>query len=262
MQTIEPRQRDDPAPCPYLPSRMKQYEYFFAQGVEARELAQLLARGWRKFGLYYFRPACPGCRRCLPLRIRTADFSPSRTQRRIDRKNRDLRVTFGPLRYAPRIFDIYRDHSLARFSQDVDLDDFLCSFYLPSCPSLQVEVYREEELVAVGFLDRGEDCLSSVYFCFDPRFTDLNLGTFSVLQEIAHARSLGLSYYYLGYYIPECGSMAYKAHFRPRECFDWESGAWAEGVGMSGSSGPRRSEAGQSEQRVFPPGPPAGDGEM
>jgi arginyl-tRNA--protein-N-Asp/Glu arginylyltransferase len=236
MQVIQPPQRDELAPCPYLPAREKQFQFFLAHGIDARELSDLLAAGWRKFGLYYFRPACPGCRQCIPLRVRTGEFSPSRSQRRITRKNSGLRVSFGPLRYSERIFDIYRDHARTRFAQEVDEENFLCNFYLPSCPSLQVKIHRDEELIAVGFLDRGEDCLSSVYFCFDPRFDDLNLGTFGALKEIAYARELGLPYYYLGYYVADCGAMAYKDRFRPREHFHWDTGTWREVFGKPGES--------------------------
>jgi arginine-tRNA-protein transferase len=35
-----------------------------------------------------------------------------------------------------------------------------------------------------------------------------------------------LPYYYLGYYVPGCRSMAYKDHFRLREYFDWQTCVW------------------------------------
>jgi arginine-tRNA-protein transferase len=226
MHIIQPPQIEELSFCPYLKDRQKQYEYFFADQLSAKELSGFLALGWRKFGIHYFRPACPGCRNCIPLRIPIADFVPSRGQRRILRKNAGLRVVFGPLRFSDRIFAIYQEHSRRRFSQESNLEDFLYSFFLPSCPSLQSEIYLGDKLIAVGFLDRGEDCLSSVYFCFDTRHTSLNLGTYSILQEIFYARSLGLPYYYLGYYVPGCRSMAYKDHFRLREYFDWQTCVW------------------------------------
>ena len=226
MKILQPPQLDEPSPCPYLPGRLKRYEFFLAGDVDGNEVVELLAAGWRKFGVYYFRPACPGCRSCIPVRVRTAPFVPSRSQRRVLRKNTDLRVVFGPLRITERAFAIWREHSLRRFGDEVEPEEFLCNFYLPSCPCLQSEIYREEELVGIGLLDRGSDCLSSVYFCFDPLHASRNLGTFSILQEIAQARTLGLDYYYLGYFVPGSSRMAYKDHFRPREYFDWETRNW------------------------------------
>ena len=80
--------------------------------------------------------------------------------------------------------------------------------------------------MTLGFLDRGEDCLSCVYFIYDTRFSHLGLGTFSILKEIEHTRSLGLKYYCLGYYVRECQRMAYKNNFKPREHYNWLQDKW------------------------------------
>jgi leucyl-tRNA---protein transferase len=231
MHLIQPTQLESSGPCPYLPGHHKRYEYFLAEGLNAAELDQYLGAGWRKFGIYFFRPACPSCWKCTPLRITTADFSPSRSQRRTFRRNADVQVSFGPLRPNERAFAIYRNHSRQRFSREAELDDFLFHFYLPSCPSLQVEIRLDTELIGVGFLDRGKNCLSSTYFCFDPRHQNRQLGTFSILSEIAYARDLGLPYYHLGYYVPGCRSMEYKGNFRPREYLDRQTGEWQPAMG-------------------------------
>lgn len=238
MQIIQAPQTEEITECPYLPDRQKRYEYFFAGGLTPQELSSLLAEGWRKFGPFFFRPDCPGCRLCIPLRVRTAAFAPSRSQRRVLRRAAGLRATFGPLRQDERVWEIYRKHSTLRFDQQSDRDDFLFNFYLPSCPAMQTEVRLGEELIGAGFVDGGEDCLSTVYFCYDPEFGHLHPGTFSVLQEIDYARALGLPYYYLGYYVPGCPRMAYKDHFRPREHYDWQSRTWQLIEGPPGSADP------------------------
>jgi len=226
MLMLQAPRREEVTPCPYLTGRGKRCEYFLANRLSAAEVAACFAMGWRKFGPYFFRPDCPGCRDCIPLRVPTAEFVPSRSQRRTLRRNADLRLTFGPLRPSERLYAIYEAHSRYRFGREVDEEEFLLHFFLPSCPSLQSEIYLGDELVGAGFLDVGEDCLSSVYFCFDPRFSGRSLGVFSVLQEIEHARRLGLPFYYLGYYVPSCPSMGYKDHFRPREHYDWSAKRW------------------------------------
>ena len=72
--------------------------------------------------------------------------------------------------------------------------------------------------------------LSSVYFYYDPAEARRGLGTFGALYEIEAARRLGIPHYYLGYWIAGCGTMDYKAGFRPNEvlCPD---GVWREGEG-------------------------------
>lgn len=226
MHNLTPPRLEELSDCPYLPGRARQYEYFLADNLSAAEVAVCFEAGWRKFGPYYFRPACPDCRQCIPLRVPVGEFSPSRSQRRVLRRNADLQTTFGPLMPREEIYGLYREHTGVRFERETDPEEFFFHFYLPSCPALQTEIRIGEELAGVGFLDVGSDCLSSVYFCFSPRFAKHSLGIFSILQEIEQARLLGLPYYYLGYYVPGCPTMAYKDHFRPREHYDWEQGRW------------------------------------
>ncbi len=223
MELIQPPRLEEESPCPYLPGEVKCLEYFLAHRVSAEELTGKLSEGWRKFGPCYFRPSCPECRLCIPLRVDAGAFSPSRSQRRVLRRNDDLTVSFAPLRPSPRIFEIYRAHSLERFGQESEAEEFLLNFYASSCPGLQTEIRLGDKLIAAGFLDRGSNCLSSVYFAFDPAFSGRSLGILGALQEIALARRLGLRHYYLGYYVPGCPSMAYKDTFLPREHYAWIS---------------------------------------
>lgn len=222
---------DTPSDCPYLPGRVRRFRTFLAESLTAAEISHLLGKGWRKFGPYFFRPSCPGCRACIPIRIPVASFRPTGSRRRTLRRNADLTVRFRPLRFDRRIMEIYADHSRVRFGREVDLQDLAQSFYMPSCPSLQSEYYLNGRLVAVGFLDRGDDCLSSIYFVYDTAYSSRGLGTLSVLREIDYTRARNLTYYYLGYYIADCPAMAYKGRFGPHELLDWGSGRWEAAAG-------------------------------
>lgn len=226
MILLRSPQFDDLSPCPYLPEREKQYEYFFAHELNEEDTDHVLAQGWRKFGIHFFRPSCPGCNQCIPVRVLTKEFKPSRSQKRNLKKNVNVEVRFGPLIFTSRIYEIYSAHSAERFNQKADLENFLVGFYTPSCPSLQSEYYLDGQLIGVGFLDIGDNCLSSIYFFFDPAYSKLGIGTFSVLKEIEYAASMDLSYYYLGYYVPGCSRMSYKDTFRPREHFNWDTNCW------------------------------------
>jgi arginine-tRNA-protein transferase len=226
MYIIQPPDVTEEQACDYLPDRAWRFRYFFAMELDGAELAGLLGTGWRKFGYYYFKPDCRGCTACIPLRVCTGDFTPSRNQRDLLKRNRDVRMEIGPLRYSDRVYDIYEIHSMERFGSPRSRDDFIFNFYSPSCPALQSEYYVGDELAGVGFLDVAGDGLSSVYFMFDTKFSKLSLGTFSAIREIEYAASMKLPYYYLGYYIAECARMVYKARFRPHEFYDWTSGRW------------------------------------
>ncbi len=203
--------------CPYLKGRSYQQEYFAGIGAGAEQFDTLLSDRWRRFGLIFFRPVCPDCRQCIPIRVRVDDFQPSASQKRVLRKNRDTRVIFRELTYRDELFRIYEKHSRIKFSQEVNEEEFFRNFFQPAVPSFQSEFYSEGKLIGFGILDEAASGLSSVYFSYDPDFSSLSPGTFSILAEIEETRRRGYPYYYSGYYIADCSKMAYKGRFRPYE---------------------------------------------
>ncbi len=213
-------------PCTYIPGRLCRFEYFFAYDLNESELEEFFSRGWRKFGEYYFRPSCGECRQCIPLRVLAGEFAPTKSQRRVARNCADIEVRFNELEFRDEIFEIYRDHSLIRFGKDSDENDFFAAFYTRSCPTLQSEYFLKGELIAVGFIDVSSNGLSSIYYIYKTSFEEYRLGTYSVMRETEHAATLGLAYYYLGYYIEKNQHMAYKGHFHPHETFDWSRETW------------------------------------
>ena len=226
MIVIQNLTLSEPQSCQYLPDREWRFRYFFASDLDSAELEMLLSRGWRKFGFYYFKPSCEGCASCVPLRVLTREFQLNRNLKEVAKKNRNTEVTFGPLEFSDEIYEIYRAHSIARFGNSSSIDEFLMNFYMQSCPAIQSEYYIDGSLAAVGFLDRSESGLSSVYFCFDPAYSSYSLGTYGAIREIRHASEMGLPYYYLGYYIGECERMRYKNRFRPNELYSWGEEEW------------------------------------
>ena len=218
--------------CPYIKDELLRFEYFFATELNRDELEELLNRGWRKFGLYYFRPVCYKCQKCIPIRIRAKNMILTKSLRRVLRKGKDITVVFRPMEFRDEIFEIYRDHSEKRFGKESNLENFISTFYTETCPSLQSEYYLEDQLVAVGFIDKSSRSLSSVYFIYRTAFESYSLGTYSILKETEYAAAQGLDFYYLGYYISENRSMAYKNRFIPNEKYDWQREIWADETGI------------------------------
>lgn len=212
--------------CPYLENRKWRTNYFFASGLSADELEFILSKGWRKFGMYYFRPACRDCDECVPIRLLTGEMNVSKSMKRVLRRCREIRVEFNEPEYRDEIYEIYKKHSLVRFDKTSSQSDFLHSFYTLSCPSIQSEYFLDDRLIATGFLDVSSTSLSSVYFIYDTDYMNYRLGTFSIIREAAYGLERGLNYYYLGYYVKENRSMAYKNCFHINEKMDWTTGIW------------------------------------
>ena len=215
--------------CPYLSGKLCRYRYFFALDLTAGELNEVLSHGWRKFGCYFFRPSCGDCVSCTPLRVSVQEFAPSKSQRRVIRKNLGIEVKFAPLRCSGEIYEIYGEHSRTRFDMESSFEDFRRNFYEQSCPSLQSEYYLRGRLIAVGFLDITDEALSTVYFIYRDEYRPNSPGIYSILREIEYARSLDLKYYYLGYSVDGNSRMSYKNSFYPHEKYLWDEGIWVNG---------------------------------
>mmetsp|Transcript_31373 Transcript_31373/g.38915 ORF Transcript_31373/g.38915 Transcript_31373/m.38915 type:complete len:97 (+) Transcript_31373:1151-1441(+) len=68
------------------------------------------------------------------------------------------------------------------------------------------------EVAFVGVIDLTAECLSSVYFYYDPKYEFLNPGTLSAIREIEYikkVREAGIApetfkLYYMGLYYQDC----------------------------------------------------------
>ena len=192
-----------------------QLAFFYAAEVSNSELDELISGGWRKFGMYFFKPQCIGCCSCIPVRVPVDSFRMSKSQRRLWRKNSDIQVSLEQNAPFLELYGIYQDHSLNRFGTIPDKEEFYNNFFIKSCPSAYSLYYLDGMLIAAGFLDLSSNALSSVYFIYCTKFLARGLGNYSVLREIQMAEDLGLQYYYLGYFVPGSSRMQYKARFFP-----------------------------------------------
>ena len=219
-----------PLPCPYLPGRTERKIVTELSGTEAEALHERLSRaGFRRSHNIAYAPVCPGCQACVPIRVVSEDFTPDRTQRRILRANADLTISEMPARATAEQFTLFQRYQKTRHA---DGDMAAMGYYdyramIEDTPiSTGILEFRDaqDRLLGACLTDWLADGLSAVYSFFDTDEDKRSLGTFAVLWLIGRARSLGLPYVYLGYWVPESRKMAYKARFRPSEILI--SGAW------------------------------------
>ena len=209
--------------CMYLPAQQWSNQYRTMLEVSPEEFGEMLARGWRRFGPVYFRPACAGCMQCVSIRIPIGTFQPNKSQRRAREKCQDLRLEIGKPRVDPERLGLYeRWHKMRETERGwqespVTAQEYQMEFCWPHPCAREFTYYDRDQLVAVGYVDETPDALSSIYFFYDPDYKARSIGIASVLQEIETARELGLQYLYLGYRVEGCASMQYKTQFRPHE---------------------------------------------
>ncbi len=231
----------EPEVCPYLRDRLSRTELRLVASIEDHKYAEILAEGYRRFGMVFFRPACEGCSACIPIRIPVDRFRPTKSQRRVLRKNQGVTVEVGePLVDEERLelhraFHRERSERVGWDSHKITPDDYAAIFLQNVVPTMELRYRIGGRLVAVAYVDLSPESLNSIYCFHHPQFSRHSLGTFDVLVEIGLARRLARRYLYLGYYIEQCRSMAYKAAFHPSEIRIDD--AWREMPPRNSSSG-------------------------
>jgi arginine-tRNA-protein transferase len=201
-----------------------EYEQFAR--ISAEEYAARMLGGWRRFGRSLFRPRCTACNACRPIRVDVRRFSPNRSQRRTRAKNeRDVALTIGPPRLERDGLELYhRFHAYQAAAkgwpshEGHDARSFAESFLDNPFPTEQWRYTLDGRLIGLGFVDVLPPIgLSAIYFVHEPAERSRSLGTWNILRLIEETARRKLPHLYLGYYVAECRSMAYKAAFRPSE---------------------------------------------
>ncbi len=215
------------SPCPYLPGRASRSEVYHVDHLAGPTYERLLAEGFRRSGRLVYRPRCRGCCECRQLRVPVSRFRPTRSLRRVLRKNRDVAVTCQDPTPTEEKYDLFVRYLNAQHDETMSRShDTFIDFLYDSPTETEEILYRlDGRLIGVSLVDAVPRGLSSVYMYFDPAFARRSPGTFSVLWEIDLCRRRGLDYYYLGYYVAGSRTMAYKARFRPNEVLVG-SGRW------------------------------------
>ena len=222
-----------PQPCPYLEGRMERKLFTALQGEGAQKLNDSLSKqGFRRSQNVLYRPSCADCAACLSARIRVADFTPTRSQKRVLKRNASLeRRATSPWatedQYA--LFRRYLDGRHADGGMaDMDVFEFAAMIEETPIRSRVIEytdsTAARDTLSAVCLTDVLDDGVSLVYSFFDPDLTRNSLGTYVIFDHIEIARAAGLPYVYLGYWVPGSPKMGYKANFSGLEVY--HDGLW------------------------------------
>ena len=220
-----------PQPCPYLDGRMERKLFTALQGSNAEKLNNSLsAQGFRRSQNVLYRPSCADCSSCLSARIDVAKFIASKSQRRIIKRNAGLKRRATSPWATEDQYDLFRTYLDSRHADggmaDMDVFEFAAMVEETPIRSRVIEYTdaQTSELIGVCLTDVLGDGVSMVYSFYTPDRPRDGLGNYIILDHIEIARSAGLPYVYLGYWVPGSQKMGYKAKFSGLEVF--MAGAW------------------------------------
>ncbi|MEM1235904.1 MAG: arginyltransferase [Pseudomonadota bacterium] len=224
-----------PQPCPYLEGRMERKLFTALQGDTAETLNDSLSKqGFRRSQNVLYRPSCADCAACLSARINVANFAPTRSQKRVLKRNSHLTRRATAPWATEEQFDLFRRYLDTRHADggmaDMDIFEFAAMIEETPIRSRVVEYHGPENaagetLTAVCLTDVLDDGVSMVYSFYEPGLEKNSLGTHIILDHIDIAREAGLPYVYLGYWVPGSDKMGYKARFSGLEIYrhgDWQ----------------------------------------
>ena len=208
---------------------------YYPEYLAAEELDAFLENGWYRIGRSLFTTHfidLENTHRVFWLRYRLENLILTKSQRRLQRKNRQFNVSLKPFEITREIEDLYAVYkSSVKFQSPPSV--YYC-LYGEGSSSFDVfkteliEIREGTKLIAVGIADWGANSYAGIMNFFDPDYKKHSLGKYLMILKIKLGKLRNFDWYYPGYFIYRKPELDYKLSFEKDavEVFIPESKQW------------------------------------
>ena len=216
------------APCPYIPERVEKRiatDITFNNSIHD----ELATNGFRRVENWMYRPACDNCNSCKSYRVIINNFKFTKSLKRIFNNLNYINIEIVKNIATQEHYSLFKKYQLDRHPggsmSNMSEDDFISMIETSSVETYLME-FRDnsKKLLGVMLFDKQNNALSAVYSFFDPDLSKFGIGNFMIISCLLYGMENNYKYLYLGYYIKEISSMAYKMRFKPGQIL--EDGLW------------------------------------
>ncbi|HEX5168122.1 MAG TPA: arginyl-tRNA--protein arginylyltransferase [Cyclobacteriaceae bacterium] len=186
------------------------------QALSPEELDRYLAQGWFRMGQTIFTTSFLNFKGrfydAVWLRIHLDKFDGDTTQERLIKKNEAFRVIAQPM-----VFTVEKEELFMRYRESVSFEASPSLSHLLYGKSnenifqtYELEVYDNNQLIAVGVFDLGKESAAGITSFYDPAYKRFSLGKYLIYLKINYCKVKGLKYFYPGYFVPGYSPFDYK----------------------------------------------------
>lgn len=208
--------------CSYLNNQHQTMHYKVIDNCDATYCKELVERGFRRFGKMYFRPICTSCNECKSIKIDVENFPFTKSRKRVLNKALEIKTYIQHPTMTHEHLELFKKyHLFMKDKKDWNYQETTPNHYYGSFVDgynefgYEILYFYQNKLIGVDLVDILEDGISSIYFYYDPEFKKYSLGKLSLLKQIQLAKENNKKWIYLGYYVQDCPSLAYKSEYKP-----------------------------------------------
>ncbi len=186
------------------------------ESLEPQALDDYLERGWFRMGQTIFTTNWLNFKdtfySAIWLRVDLSSYVPDNTQRKLMQRNSKFRTEIRPATITIEKELLYlRYKQSVPFEASVSLQTLLLGTSDTNIfDTYEVDLYDDNNLIAVGFFDLGKDTAMGISSIYDPGYKKYSLGKHLIYSKMAFCKERGIKYFYPGYFVPGYRAFDYK----------------------------------------------------